>query len=196
MDAEECLRQSQESKVIANQRASEAVTKLEELHEYVQKIAQEKSNLEEQLKFKEREYQWLSTVHEKDEELNQVLKTKVDKKKKKIRSLKEKLQKKKSELQSAMQDVQTKQEELSQAQNEQKKQHEQVMQLQREKEELACSYNIEKEQVSKIVQLLVSDKEEMQVRSLRVICGYSKTILYHKYQIITEYTYYCWLLHP
>ena len=67
-----------------------------------------------------------------------------------------------------------------------KKQHKQVMQLHREKEELTCSYNIEKEQVSKIVQLLVSDKEEMQVRSLRLICvdrRYSKTILY---QIITE----------
>ena len=165
MDAGERLRQSQESKDKANQKASEAVTKLEELHKNVE-ISEEKSNLERELKIKERECELLSAMQEKDEALNQVLQKKVDKKKKKIRSLKEKLQKKESELQSAMQDVQTKQEELSQAQNELKKQHEQVMELQREKEELACSYSIEKEQVSKIVQLLVSDKEEMQVRSL------------------------------
>ena len=72
-----------------------------------------------------------------------------------------------SELQSALQEVQIGQKGLSEARKEVKKQHEQVIQLQREKEEVAWSYNIEKEQVSKIVQLLVSDKEEMQVRSLR-----------------------------
>ena len=164
MDAEEHLRQSQESKVKANERAREAVTKLEELHENVEKISEEKSNLEKELKIKERECELLSAMQEKDA-YNQVLQKKVDKKRKKIRSLKEKLQRKENELQSAMQEIQTRQEELSQAQNELKKQHKQVMQLQKEKEELACSYNIEKEQVSKIVQLLVSDKEEMQVRS-------------------------------
>ena len=71
-----------------------------------------------------------------------------------------------SELKSALQEVQIGQKGLSEARKEVKKQHEQVIQLQREKEELAWSYNIEKEQVSKIVQLLVSDKKEMQVRSL------------------------------
>ena len=38
VDAEEGLRQSQESKDEASERASEAVAKLEELHENVQKI--------------------------------------------------------------------------------------------------------------------------------------------------------------
>ena len=71
-----------------------------------------------------------------------------------------------SELQSALQEVQIGQKGLSEARKEVKKQHEQVILLQREKEEVAWSYNTEKEQVSKIVQLLVSDKEEMQVRSL------------------------------
>ena len=142
------------------------MTKLEELHENVQKIAQEKSNLERELKIKEREYQLLSTVHEKDEVLNHVLQKKIDKKRKKIKRLKEELQSMDSELQSALQEVQIGQKGLSQAQNEVKKHCKQVIALQREKEELAWSYNIEKEQVSKIVQLLVSDKEEMQVRSL------------------------------
>ena len=166
VDAEERLRQSLESKVKADKEAREAVTKLGELHENVQKIAQEKSNLERELKVKEREYQLLSTVHEKDEELNQDLKKKVEKKRKKIKRLKEELQSMDSELQSALQEVQIGQKGLSEARKEVKKQHEQVIQLQREKEEVAWSYNIEKEQVSKIVQLLVSDKEEMQVRSL------------------------------
>ena len=119
-----------------------------------------------ELKVKEREYQLLSRVHEKDEELSQVLKKKVEKKKKKIKRLKKELESMDSELQSALQEVQIGQKGLLQAQNKVKKQHEQVIQLQKEKEELAWSFNIEKEQVSKIVQLLVSDKEEMQVRFL------------------------------
>ena len=164
-DAEEYLRQSQESKVKASKEASEAVTKLKELHENVQKIAQEKRNLEMELKVQRRECEVLSAMQEEDEVSNQFLKMKVIKKEEEIKSLKEELQSMDSELQSALQEVQTRQEELSQAQNEQKKHHEQVIQLQKEKEELAWSYNIEKEQVSKIVQLLISDKEEMQVRS-------------------------------
>ena len=165
VDAEEHLRQSQESKVKANEEVSELVTKLEELCENAEKIAQEKRNIEMKLKLKERESQLLSAVWEKDNVVNQFLQRKVDKKRKKIKRLKEELQSMNSELQSAFQVVQNRQEQLSQVQKEMKKQHEKVMQLQREKEELAWSYNTEKEQVSKIVQLLVSDKEDMQVIS-------------------------------
>ena len=165
-DAEEHLRDAQESEVKANEKASEAVTKLEELHENVEKISKEKSSLEEQLKIKERECELLSAMQEKDA-YNQVLQKKVDNKRKKIKRLKEELQSTNFELQSALQEVQVGQTELSQAQNKLKKQREQVIQLQKEKEEVAWSYNIEKEKVSKIVQLLVSDKEEMQVRSLQ-----------------------------
>ena len=164
MDAEERLRQTQEAQVKANEKASEAVTKLEELHENVEKISGEKSNLERELKIKERECELLCVMQGKDA-YNQVLQKKIDKKRKKIKRLKEELQSRYCELQSAMQEVETRQKELSQARKELKKQHQQVIQLQREKEELAWSYNIEKEQVSKIVQLLVSDKEEMQVTS-------------------------------
>ena len=105
----------------------------------------------------------------KDETYNQLLQTVIEKKKNKIKRLKEELQKKESELESALKEIQTKQEQLSQAQKELKKKHEKVIHLQREKEKLALSYNIEKEQVSKIVQLLVSDKEEMQVRFLEIM---------------------------
>ena len=69
-------------------------------------------------------------------------------------------------LNSALQEIQTQQEELSKVQEKLKKKREKVMQLQREKEELAWSYNVEKEQVSKMVQILTSDKEEMKVGSL------------------------------
>ena len=168
VDAEERLRQSQESKVKANEKASEAVTKLEEFHKNVEKISKGKSNLEKELKIKERECELLCAMQEEDA-YNQVLQKKIGKKRKKIRSLIEKLQKQEIKLQSAVQEVHPKQEELSLAQKELKKQHDQLMQLQRETEELARSYNIEKEQVSKIVQLLVSDKEEMQVRSSQEI---------------------------
>ena len=149
-----------------NDKTSEIVTKLETLHENMLTIAQEKSNIEMKLKFKEGECELLSKMQGKDETYNQLLQTVIEKKKNKIKRLKEELQRKESELKSALQEVQTKQEQLSQAQKEVKKQHEKVINLKREKEKLALAYNIEKEQVSKIVQLLVSDKEEMQVRSL------------------------------
>ena len=165
VDAEERLRQSQESKVKANKKACEAVTKLEELHENVQKISEEKNNLEKKLKIEEQEYQLLCAIREKDP-YNQVLQKKIDKKRKKIKRLKEELQSRYCEFQPAVQEAQNRQEELLQAQKELKKQHEEVIKLQREKEGLAWSYNIEKKEVSKIVQLLVSDKEEMQVTSI------------------------------
>ena len=165
MDAEGFLRQSQESEVKANDKASEAVTKLKELQDNVEMISGEKSNLEKELKIKEQECELLRAMQEKDA-YNQVLQKKMDKKRKKIKSLKKELQIKESELQSTLQEVQTQQKELSEVQKVLKKQHEEVVKLQREKEELACSYNIEKEKVSKIVQILTSDKDKIQVKSL------------------------------
>ena len=138
-DATDSLRQSQKSKVKANEKANEAMTKLEELHENVEKIAEQKRNLEWELRIKKRECQLLCAMQEKDEVYNQVLQKKIDKKREKIKSLKDELR------------------------NQLEKHQEEMIQLQREKEELAWSYNIEKEQVSKNVQLLVSDKEEVQV---------------------------------
>ena len=165
VDIEECLRQSQASKAEANVKLSESETKLEELLGNVEKMAQQNSNLEQKLKIKERECVLLCAMQEKDA-YNQVLQKKIDKKRSKIKSLKRELQIKESELQFALQEVQTQQKELLEVQTVVKKQHEQVIKLQREKEELACSYNIEKEKVSKIVQILTSDKDKVQVRYL------------------------------
>ena len=179
------LRHSQESKAKASKRASEVVTELEKLHENVERISHVTSSLERELKFKEQEYKLLSAMQEKDE----FLQMKIDKKKKKIKILKEELQRKEWELQSALREVQTRREELMQAQKELKKQHDEVILLQREKEELDCSYSIEKEQVSKIVQILASDKEELQVISIgRVMSSASRlpiaVSLIHKAAII------------
>ena len=166
VNAEECLRQSQESEAKANEKVSKAMVELEESRKNVEKISQEKSDLENNLKIKELEHQVLSA------EKNQILQHKIDKKRKKIKSLKQKIQEKESELHVAQQEVISRQEELSKAQKELKEQHEEVIRLQREKAELTCSYNIAKEHFSMIVQLLVSDKEEMQVTSLynTVLC--------------------------
>ena len=66
LDAEDRLRDAQESKVKANDIASEVLTKLEELHKSVEKIFEEKGNLEKELKIKERECELLSAMHVKD----------------------------------------------------------------------------------------------------------------------------------
>ena len=107
------MRQSQEFKVKANEEASEAVSKLKKLQENVQKIAQEKRNLEMELKVQRRECEVLSAMQEEDEVSNQFLKMKVAKKEEEIKSLKKELQCKDSELQSSLQEVQTRQEEFT-----------------------------------------------------------------------------------
>ena len=165
VDSEEHLRQSQESKQIANENAKEQLSELEKLKEDVQKIGQEKSSIEMELKFKERECQLLSEIKE-DKTFNQFLQNKIAKKRKKIKRLKEELERTECKLLSVQREAQTRQEALSQARAEVRKTHEEVKELQREKEELACSYNIKKQQVSHLVQIavaLTSDKEEMKV---------------------------------
>ena len=162
VDAEERLRQSQESKAKANEKKNKAAAKCEELCKNVVKISGEKNNLEKELEIKVRECELLYKMQQKDE-YNQVLQNKIDKKRKKIKSLKKELQRKDCELQSALQEVQTQQEEMSRAQKQLKKKHKEVLQLHREKEELASSYNNEKKQLGTLVQILTSDKAEMQV---------------------------------
>ena len=162
---------AEESKIKANEEAKDAAAKLEESHKNVEKLVQEKMKIEMELKIKKQEYQLLSAMQEEDKVLNQFLKMKVDEKEKEIKSLIEELQMKESGLQFATQELQTQQEKLSKARKKLKKKHKEVMQLQKEKEELACSYNIEMERVSKLVQItstLTSDREGMKVTS-RVI---------------------------
>lgn len=162
LDAEEHLRHSDESRAKESEKASETMIKLESLCENLEKMAQEKSSLEWELKIKKRECQLLGARLEKDA-YNQVLLEKIDKARRRIKSLKEELQRKDFELQSALKEVQSSQNKLLQAQIELKRQHEKVMQLRIGKEKLAHSYNIRSKQVSKLVQILVSNKEETKV---------------------------------
>ena len=98
MVIEEHLRCAQESKAKANDKTNEIVTRLEELHENMQKFAQEKNSIEMKLKFKEQECELLSKMQGKDETYNQFLQTIIEKKRNKIKRLKEELQKKECEL--------------------------------------------------------------------------------------------------
>ena len=167
IDSEEHLRQLQESKQIANENAKEQLSEIEKLKEDVQKIAQEKSSIEMEFKSKERECQLLLEMKEDKAYNVQFLQRKIAKKKKKIKQLKEELERTECKLLPVQQETQTRQEALSQARAEVRKTHEEVKELEREKEELACSYNIKKQQVSHLVQIavaLTSDKEkEMKV---------------------------------
>ena len=122
-----------------------------------------------ELDHKQKELQLLYEMKEKyaaDVEKNSFYSEKISKKRLKIKKLEKQLQRKKSELYSAMQEANKLQEELLQAQEKLKEKHEEVKKLHEEKEKLSCSFNIEREQVSKLVQLintLTSEKEEMEV---------------------------------
>ena len=160
MDVRKCLAQSLESNAKANEKTLEAINKLKESGEKAQKISDDKTRLEIELQIKERECQLLSEMQEKN---NQDLRYKVDKKREKIKKLKEKLESKERELKSALEDVQILKEKLSQALKEKEEKHKEVMQLQSKKDKLECSCNTKREYLSKLVQALSSDKEEMKV---------------------------------
>ena len=172
-DAEKRLKHLQESKSAVNEKSNQVLSQIEELCEKARKLVQEKKILTIKLQSKEREYQLLSEMKEKDAAHSKrdaahivMIEEKINKKRKKIERLKEKLRRKKSDLQSALQEAKKKQKELSQAQVELKKKDEEVKQLHEEKEKLSCSFNIKQEQVSKLVQLtvtLTSEKTEMEV---------------------------------
>ena len=70
MATEERLRCAQEFKTKKNEKTSEIVTKLEELHENMLTVVQEKCTIEMKLKFKERECELLSKMQGKDETCN------------------------------------------------------------------------------------------------------------------------------
>ena len=172
-DVQKRLKHSQELKSAVNDNFSQFMSRLEELHKKARKLVQEKKILTIELQSRERECQLLSEMkeqgaaHSKRNEAHiAMIEEKINKKRRKIEKLKEELQGKESDLQSALQEAKIWQEKLSQAQVELKKKHEEVKELREEKEKLTCSFNIEKEQVSKLVQLtvtLTSEKTEMEV---------------------------------
>ena len=165
-DSEEQLRHSQKSKSAVNEKVTQVMIRIEELHKKVRKIVQDKKILEIELQSKQKECQLLSEMKEKDAVLNSVLDEKISRKQKEIETLEKELQKRESDLQSAQQEATRWQEELLKVQTELKEKHKEVIQLKKENEKLSCSYSIEKEQVSKLIQLTVdlrADKLEIQV---------------------------------
>lgn len=165
LDAKERLRDLKESKTKAIEKTNEVMVKLEDSYQNMLKLSQEKSSLEMKLQIKEQECHLLCAMQAEKNNQHQLLHKKIKKKKEKIIRLKEELQRKECNFHSVQQKVQTQQEELSNARLELKKQHEEVIQLQRE-EELACSYNIERERVSTLVQTtftLTSDEAKLKV---------------------------------
>ena len=165
-DSEEQLRQLQMSKSAVNEKVSQVMSRIEELHKKVRKIVQEKKILEIELQSKRKECQLLSEMKEKDAVLNSMLDEKISGKQKEIETLEKELQKRESDLQSAQQEASRWQEELLRVQAYLKEKHKEVVQLKKENEKLSCSYNIEKEQVSKLIQLTVdlrADKLEREV---------------------------------
>ena len=165
-DSEEQLRHSQKSRSAMNEKVTLVMSQIEELHKKVQKIVQEKKILEIELQSKQKECQLLTEMKEKNASLSSMLDKKICGKQKELETLEKGLQKGESEFQSAQQEASRCQEELLKVQRQMKEKHKEVMQLKKENEKLSCSYNIEKEQVSKLIQLTVdlrADKLEIQV---------------------------------
>ena len=189
--------QSQKSKGTTDENINQILCSISELQHKVESIAYERNITKDKLESKQQEHQLLSEMldvvtesmrdrqkqhqwfwkkdQEKDQQLQEkevayrtLLEEKITKKRKKIEKLKEELRQKDSDLQSAEQKAKSVVEELIQAQAELKRKHDEIKQLQKENEELTCSYDIQKEQVSKLFQIkatLTADKEKVEVCS-------------------------------
>ena len=191
MDTKKRLEQSQKSKASIDENINQILCSITELQHKVESIVHERNTTKDELESKLQERQLLSEMRDvltqsmqdrqkehqwfwmKDQQLQEkkvayrtLLEMKITKKKIKIEKLEEEIRHKGSELQSAQQEARSLDEKLSQARAELKMKHEEVKQLQKENEKLTCSYNIEKEQVSKLVQTavtLTADKKKIEV---------------------------------
>ena len=197
MDIKKRLGISEKTKASIDENINQMLCSISELKREVESIAHERKVTKDKLESKQRECQLLSEMQDvltesmqdrqkqhqwflmKDQENDRklqekevayrtLLEEKITKKRKKIEKLKEELRQKDSDLQSAEQKAKSVVEELIQAQAELKRKHDEIKQLQKENEELTCSYDIQKEQVSKLFQIkatLTADKEKVEVCS-------------------------------
>ena len=195
MDTKTQLTNSQKSIASIDKNINQILCNISELQDKVESIAHERSITNDKLESKQQECQLLSEMQDvlaegirdskkqhqwfwkKDQEKDRQLQGKevayrmllekiITKKMKKIEKLEEELRQKDSDLRSAQQEARSLNVKLLQARVELKMKHEEVKQLQKENEELACSYNIEKEQVSKLIQIaviLTADKTKIEV---------------------------------
>ena len=184
---EQLLKSSRESEVPLKEDLSNLSTELTKLGKEVQKLDQEKGNTESELKRKQHDIQLLSEMR-KDlhnveicqllQEKCQLLQEMTNDKKKEIGRLEEELKLKEHQLQCVQQEAQAVKDKLSKLQAELEQKHEQVKNLQKEKEELVILYIAEKEEAKKLVQITLSDRDEMEV------CGIHNMVLYGNRSIL------------
>ena len=172
-EIEQLLKASRDSQAPLNEDVGNLVSELTRLGKELQKLAHERENIESELEHKQHDFYLLSEI-KKDlahsvekcqlvEDKCQLLQQIINQNEEEIKRLKKKLQKKKSQLQSVQQEAQTMKDQLSKLQAELKEKHEEVKKLQKEKEELTILYSAEKQEAKKLVQITLSDQDEMKV---------------------------------
>ena len=172
-EIEQLLKTSRESKVPLNEDVNNLVSELTKLGKEVRKLAQDRDRTESELKRKEHDVHLLSDmkkdlVHSVEkcqmlQEKCQLLQEITDDKKKEIKRLEEELKMKEHQLQCAQQEAQALKDKLSKVQAELEKKHEEVKNLQKEKEELTKLYSAEKEEAMNLLQITLSNRDEMEV---------------------------------
>lgn len=146
--------------------ASGGLSEFKKVLENMQRIAKERNSLENQLRFKERECQLLSKLKEKDKVFE--VKIHLTKKWEKIKNWGRSYKGKNMNSSLPMANPKPKREKRNcyKLKHKWKRNTKRWMSC-REREELACTYNIEKLQVSTRIQITVvaaSDQEEMKVK--------------------------------
>ena len=170
---EQLLKTKRDSQASLNENVNNLVSELTKLGKEVQKLAKERENIETELQHKQHDFYLLSEI-KKDlahsvekcqlvEDKCQLLQQIINQNEEKIERLKKKLQKKENQLQSVQQEARTMKDKLSKLQAELEEKHEEVKKLQTEKQELTILYSAEKEEAKKLVQITLSDRDEMEV---------------------------------
>ena len=164
---EQLLKMSRDSQVPLNEKVTNLTSELNKLGKELLKLAQHRENTMLDLQRKQHDFQLLSEMKSKDvahsDEKCKVLHQILTNEKKEIKSLKVELRKDERQLQSVSQEAQAMKDELFKLQAQLEKKHEEVKTLQKEKEELTRSYIAEKEEVKKLVQITLTDRDEMEV---------------------------------
>ena len=172
-EIEQLLKSSRESKLPLDEDVNNLVSEVTKRSKEMQKFAQEKDRTQSELKRREHDVQLLSDmkkdlVHSVEkcqmlQEKCQLLQEITDDKKKEIKKLEEELKTKEHQLQCVQQEAQAVKDKLSKLQAELEEKHEEVKTLQKEKEELTKLYSAEKEEAMNLLQITLSNRDEMEV---------------------------------
>ena len=162
---EQLLKFLRDSQLRLNKDATSIMNKRTQLSEQVEKLSQDRDSTDTKLQRNKRDCVLLSEMQKvHDEEKCQLLQEIIDDKKREIKRLEEELKQKEHHLECTQQEAKALQEKLSKVQEELKVIHEDAKKLQEEKKELTRSYNSEKEEISRSVYILTSDREAMKVQ--------------------------------